>query len=340
MKATHPTTDVLVPVVDTPGTPRTVDRAVARLDADATLHLVALVDAEASPTPTIDGLDRTRRRAARALDARGRGRVVSAGRTVDVAHPAPEDVAAVLAAYARERGVDRVEVPVDVERAFPGVTADALVAALRDAGVAAPRLGPTDRTAVHRRLRAPGSAASSAALFALSFAFYLLLAGRVNLFEATTGAATAAVVAVVFGRVTFSRPPALARSATRTLRSILYVPYLLWAVLKANVAIAAVVLHPRLPVDPELVTYRSTLDGELALTTFANSVTLTPGTLTVDADAETGDLLVHTLTASSRADLLDGALERAVRYVFDGRDATTGDGSSPLGGRPEEPLDD
>ena len=95
-------------------------------------------------------------------------------------------------------------------------------------------------------------------------------------------------------------------------------PYLHREVAKANVAIAAIVLHPRLPVDPKLVSYPTTLDGELALTTFANSVTLTPGTLTVDVDAEAGTLLVHTLTAGTRADLLDGSLERAVGFVFDG----------------------
>jgi multicomponent Na+:H+ antiporter subunit E len=95
------------------------------------------------------------------------------------------------------------------------------------------------------------------------------------------------------------------------------------------VAIAVIVLHPRLPIDPQLVSYQTDLDGELALTTFANSVTLTPGTLTVDVDADEGRLLVHTLTTDSRDDLFDGSLERGVRFIF-GEDAE----EAPTGPRP------
>jgi multicomponent Na+:H+ antiporter subunit E len=323
--------DVLVPVVDAPATRRTVEYAVDRIEAGAALHLVALASAEDGPpaqAASASLLGSARRWAERARPRDHEGRVVTAGRAVDGRWPTADDAAAVLAVYAQNHGIDRVLVPADVERAVPGVTASALVAALRDAGVASPVVGPTPRTALHRHLVVAGSLASTGALFVLSLAFYLLLAGRIDGFELVTGVATAAVVAATFRHVTFATPPALVRSTGRAVRGCLYVPYLLWEVAKANAAIAAIVLHPRLPIDPKLVSYDTTLDGELALTTFANSVTLTPGTLTVDVDVDDGTLLVHTLTASTRADLLDGSLERAVQFVF-GSDAAATDESRP-----------
>jgi multicomponent Na+:H+ antiporter subunit E len=343
MKSTRPNSgDVLAPVLDTPAGRETVEHAADRLGPDARLHLVALTGPDRGPSSeTAAVLADARRRARRALDGDDRrARVASAGRVVDGRWPTTEDVASTLIAYADEHGVQRAVLPADLEGAFPGVTAGGLAAALRDAGLADPVVGPRHRPAVHRRLLVAGSLAGTGALFVLSLAFYLLLAGTVDAFEVVTGAATAAVVAAVFGRVTFARPPAPVRSTARALRGCLYVPYLLWEVAKANLAVAAIVLHPRLPLDPKLVSYRSNLDGELALTTFANSVTLTPGTLTVDVDAESGDLLVHTLTARSRADLLDGSLERAVRFVFADRGTPTDEGSTRVPGGTEEGLDD
>jgi multicomponent Na+:H+ antiporter subunit E len=84
-------------------------------------------------------------------------------------------------------------------------------------------------------------------------------------------------------------------------------------------AIAYVVLHPDLPIDPEMVEFDAAVWSALPVTTLANSITLTPGTLTVDVSRQ--HFTVHTLTGSSRDDLFSGALERAVRFVFYGRAA-------------------
>jgi multicomponent Na+:H+ antiporter subunit E len=323
-----PTTgDLLVPIVDTPATHRTVERAADQVGSDATLHLVALADGTSPSFDLTTLLGSVRRRATRIRRHRDHGgRVTAAGRSVEARWPSADDLSAVLVAYAREHGVEKVLVPPDVDRVVAGVASDDLAAALRESGIAAVTVETRARTALHRRLLVAGGIAKSGALFLLSLGFYLLLAGRVDAFEVVTGVATATVVAGTFGRVTFDRAPALGRSGGRALRSALYVPYLLWEVAKANAAVAAIVLDPRLPIDPKLVTYRSSLESELALTAFANSVTLTPGTLTVEVDADSGDLLVHTLTASSRADLREGSLERAVQFVFGRSDPPRGGG--------------
>jgi multicomponent Na+:H+ antiporter subunit E len=156
-------------------------------------------------------------------------------------------------------------------------------------------------------------------LFGVSFLFYLALAGSIEAFEVVTGAITAGIVAASLWGVSLTTPVSPASSLTRLIRFILYVPYLLWAITKANLEIAYVVLHPDLPIDPEMVEFDAAVFSALPVMTLANSITLTPGTLTVDVSRQ--HFTIHTLTGGSREDLLDGSLERAVRFVYYGRSA-------------------
>jgi multicomponent Na+:H+ antiporter subunit E len=154
-------------------------------------------------------------------------------------------------------------------------------------------------------------------LFFGSFVFYLLLAWSVVPFELVTGAISATIVAVALRGVSLTTPVQPVQMVKLFARLVIYVPYLLWEIAKANLAIAYVVLHPSLPIDPEVVEFDAAVWSALPVTTLANSITLTPGTLTVDVTRR--HFTVHTLTPSSREDLFAGSLERAVRFVFYGR---------------------
>jgi multicomponent Na+:H+ antiporter subunit E len=77
-----------------------------------------------------------------------------------------------------------------------------------------------------------------------------------------------------------------------------------------------VLLDPRLPIDPSVEEIDVTAESDLERAVLANSITLTPGTLTVDVRDST--LVVHALTDASREGLRDGTLQRAVRFVFGG----------------------
>ncbi|MFA5114836.1 MAG: Na+/H+ antiporter subunit E [Candidatus Omnitrophota bacterium] len=66
-----------------------------------------------------------------------------------------------------------------------------------------------------------------------------------------------------------------------------------WECLKANVDVAMRVINPRLPINPGIVKVRTALKTETALTLLANFITLTPGTLSVDIDNESGHLYIH-----------------------------------------------
>ena len=230
----------------------------------------------------------------------------------------PGDYADVLGQYARAHDLDLVLL--DPEFAPLGTTPllPTLESEVRRAGIEVEE-APVKRERQRPLLVRRGRIEQYFALFGVSFVFYLLLAGSVATFELVTGAITAGIVATALWGISLTTPLKLVRTGQRLGRFVLYMPYLLWEIAKANMAIAYVVLHPDLPIDPEMVEFDAAVWSALPVTTLANSITLTPGTLTVDVSRQ--HFTVHTLTGSSRDDLFSGALERAVRFVFYGRAA-------------------
>jgi multicomponent Na+:H+ antiporter subunit E len=63
---------------------------------------------------------------------------------------------------------------------------------------------------------------------------------------------------------------------------ILYIPVFFWAVIKSNLDVTYRVFHPEIPIRPGIVKVKTSLKSDIAKTFLANSITLTPGTLTVD----------------------------------------------------------
>ena len=99
-----------------------------------------------------------------------------------------------------------------------------------------------------------------------------------------------------------------------TFRAILYAPWLLWEIALSNIHVAYLVLHPRLPVEPSLVEFETSLQSETAQVLLAQSITLTPGTVTVDVS--NGMFMVHCLSAKSRQGMEDGSIQRKVAGIF------------------------
>ncbi|MBW1788708.1 MAG: Na+/H+ antiporter subunit E [Deltaproteobacteria bacterium] len=99
-------------------------------------------------------------------------------------------------------------------------------------------------------------------------------------------------------------------------RFLVYIPWLLWEIFKANLHILYVVLHPRMMdlIDPRIIRFDSRLNKELALVTFANSITLTPGTITVYVSVD-GHFRVHAIDEMS-GEPLPGEMEARVAKIF------------------------
>jgi len=79
-----------------------------------------------------------------------------------------------------------------------------------------------------------------------------------------------------------------------------YVAVFLLELFTANVDVAYRVLNPSLPIDPEVIAIPLRVETDAAITTIANSITLTPGTLTMDHDPATNTLYVHAIAAHNR----------------------------------------
>ena len=99
-------------------------------------------------------------------------------------------------------------------------------------------------------------------------------------------------------------------------RAILYVPWLLLAILRSNVDVALRILNPRLPVSPTLIRARATQKTALGKVIYANSITLTPGTVSVDVENDL--VLVHALSRESAGELAEGEMDRRVTTVEGG----------------------
>lgn len=93
-------------------------------------------------------------------------------------------------------------------------------------------------------------------------------------------------------------------------RLLIYVPWLLWEIFKANLHVAKLILSPGLPVRPQLIRVQATQKTDVGLAIFANSITLTPGTVSLDVRG--GTILVHALDDSTAAGLRDGDMDGRV----------------------------
>jgi len=82
-------------------------------------------------------------------------------------------------------------------------------------------------------------------------------------------------------------------------RALVYFPWLVWEITKANWDVAKIILTPKLHIQPHTFDTPASQMSEVGRTAYANSITLTPGTVTLDARPD-GTFKIHALTASAR----------------------------------------
>ncbi len=124
------------------------------------------------------------------------------------------------------------------------------------------------------------------------------------------GIFVAGFVAFIIGDM-FVQRPHLFKHVERYFWFLYYIPIFLWECLKANIDVAYRVCHPDIPLNPGIVKVKTTLTSDTALTFLANSITLTPGTLSVDVDKENGFLYVHWINVKKKD--IEGATEIIVQ---------------------------
>lgn len=97
----------------------------------------------------------------------------------------------------------------------------------------------------------------------------------------------------------------------------MYAFWLIGQIIQSNIDVVRIVLDPKLPISPQIIKFKSDLPHDVALTTLANSITLTPGTLTVDID-ENKTYYIHCLTKKHGDQLLKGDMQARVAAVYGG----------------------
>ncbi len=156
--------------------------------------------------------------------------------------------------------------------------------------------------------------------FVISFLLWLVLSLSADIQHILIGAVVSFIVAASVGEM-FAGVPRKWLSFSRYKYFMIYVGVFLKEVIKANIDVAYRVLHPGLPIKPGIVRVKTDIKSETGLTFLANSITLTPGTLSVDIDTEKGVLYVHWIDVRDRdieqaTRLIAGRFERLIKEVF------------------------
>jgi len=148
-------------------------------------------------------------------------------------------------------------------------------------------------------------------LFFVALIVWCILSWLPDCQHLIVGVFIAAFVAIMTGDLFIRRPELLKHPLRYWYFFFYYLPVFLWECLKANIDVAYRVLHPKLPIKPGIVKVKTHLKTDTALTFLANSITLTPGTMSVDIDRDNGILYVHWINV--RAKDCEGATKYIVR---------------------------
>ena len=136
------------------------------------------------------------------------------------------------------------------------------------------------------------------------------------------GAVVASIVAFMMGDLVIQRPHRMWHPRRYLYFIFHYVPVFLWEVLKANIDVAYRVVHPSLPIKPGIVKVKTSLRSDIACTLLANSITLTPGTMSVDIDKDRSVLYVHWIDVRSHdiesaTQIIAERYEKILRKIFE-----------------------
>lgn len=152
------------------------------------------------------------------------------------------------------------------------------------------------------------------------FGFWLALSQRADPLFIVMGAVTAAAVTLVTHRIAgatlrhdVGHLP-VAQIPLAMVRAVTFAIWMAGRILMASVQLAVIALSPKMPLDPCTIRFRTQLRRPIARATLANSISLVPGTLTVDIEGS--EFVVHALNPDQVADIVSGRLQNKVAKLF------------------------
>ena len=157
------------------------------------------------------------------------------------------------------------------------------------------------------------------ALFILTFLFWMLLTLDLSLANLVAGAVAALITSLLFAKYFFEKVVKFIQPL-RYFWLVVYLFIFTWECIKANFDVAYRVLHPAMPIKPGIVKVKMDLKSDFARTMLANSITMTPGTITVDIIDDA--LYVHWIYVRSEdpevySQIIAGKFEKYIKKIFE-----------------------
>jgi multicomponent Na+:H+ antiporter subunit E len=155
--------------------------------------------------------------------------------------------------------------------------------------------------------------------FFILLGFWVLLSGKLDAFHLALGIISAALIAWLSDDLLFQSQDSQEQSGAVTRFLVHHIPYIPWIfkeIAKSAVHVSILALAPNVSkqIDPHIVKFRTRLKSTVAKVTLANSITLTPGTITVRIVGD-DQFVVHALT-SKLAEGMPGEMEKRIARIF------------------------
>ena len=144
-----------------------------------------------------------------------------------------------------------------------------------------------------------------------SFLLYLILVNSVQSDVVIVGLIVSFIASLMLIR--FIDLPIKYLNPLRWVFALIYLPYFIKEVIKANVRIALIVLNPKLPISPELKKGKTKLKSPHGKLLLSSSITLTPGTLTVDVDED--EFQIHCVSTDKSAEEIMRPFEKYIKRI-------------------------
>jgi multicomponent Na+:H+ antiporter subunit E len=157
------------------------------------------------------------------------------------------------------------------------------------------------------------------AVFILSMVFWLMLTFEFTVPNIIVGAVASCITSLIFARFFVKNVYKLIQPH-RYFWFLVYLIVFIWECIKANIDVAYRVLHPAMPIRPGIVKVKTTLKSEMAKMLLANSITMTPGTISVDIIDDY--LYIHWIYISSEdpdvyTEIITGAFEKYIKRIIE-----------------------
>ncbi len=149
--------------------------------------------------------------------------------------------------------------------------------------------------------------------FLIMFGFWILLSGQFHFILLVSGVVSSLFVAYISYDLLIGKVD-ITTVIVKTSRLFRYLPWLFWQIVMANFDLAYRTLHPGIKIEPHIIKFNTDLKTDKGIAILANSITLTPGTVTVVANKD-GEFVVHALAKRPADGLLSGQMQAKVKEI-------------------------